>query len=80
MKKNIDKKKLIYYIAIAMFGYIIDIILDHYKFNLTYSFGILFINLLLYSLLTKNKEKIKKSWELIIKFFAFIILPILFSF
>lgn len=80
MKKNIDKNKLIYYIAIAMFGYIIDIILNYYKFNLTYSFGILFINLLLYSLLTKDKEKIKKSWELIIKFFAFIILPILFSF
>lgn len=78
--KKIDRKKLFCYITIGVFGSVIDITLNYFKINLTYSFGVLFINLLLYSMWINDEKKLKKSWELIVKFFAFILIPILFSF
>ncbi len=77
MKKKIDRKKLFFYIVIVIIGHIIDVTLDYYKIHITYSFGLLFLNVLLYSIMTEDGRKMEKGWELFVKFLAFILLPIL---
>ncbi len=80
MKKKIDRKKLFFYIVIVIIGHIIDVTLDYYKIHITYSFGLLSLNMVLYSRSNEDGRKMEKGWELFVKFFAFILLPILASY
>ena len=80
MKKKIDKKRLFCYILIVIVGHIIDVTLDYYKIHISYSFGLLSFNMVLYSRMNEDGRKMEKGWELFVKFFAFILLPILASY
>ncbi len=80
MKEKINKKKLFYYITFVVSGYIIDIILNYYNFNLLYSFQMLFLGICIYHMRFNDRDSQKGAWRLFEKLLYFIVFPVLYSF
>lgn len=79
MKKEVDKKKLLFYIAFCMVGYIIDLTLEHYNINILYSFRMLFLCLCMHDIRFKDEKELKGASGLFVKICIFIVFPILFK-
>jgi len=77
--KKLDRKKLFYYITFVVSGYVIDLILDYFNFNLLYSFKALFLIICICHMRSNDRDTKKNSWSLLEKLLYFVILPVLYS-
>lgn len=63
----------------ALSGAIIDKLLVKFNCVIPYSFLILFLNICLYKIKSKQEETLSNSYKIFAKLFGFIVCPILFS-
>ena len=73
------KKSWFKYFLFALVGFILDETLKYYHINLPYSFMILFTNISLYKIRYKEMTRNNQITNILLKAFAFIILPIIYS-